>query len=106
MAREKTSVFLGAAECARRTGLTVRTLRLYEQNGLIEPLRSAKGWRRYGPEALQRLNVIVTLKAFGLTLEQIRTQLATNPPPLARVLQMQLESSRARREAADKAVRL
>jgi hypothetical protein len=38
---------------------------------------------------LQRLNVIVTLKAFfGLTLEQIRTQLATDPPPLASVLQL------------------
>ena len=61
---------------------------------------------RTWPEALQRLNVIVTLKAFGLTLEQIRSQLATNSPPLARVLQMQLESSRARREAADKALRL
>ena len=97
---------MGAAECARRTGLTVRTLRIYERHELIEPMRSAKGWRRYGPKELQRLNVIVTLKAFGMTLEQIRTQLATNPPPLARVLQMQLQSCSAKRDAADKAVGL
>ena len=106
MTRANKSVWMGAAECARRTGLTVRTLRLYERYELIEPMRSAKGWRCYGPKELQRLNVIVTLKAFGMTLEQIRTQLATNPPPLTQVLQLQLESCSARRDAADKAVGL
>jgi len=106
MTRAKEPVWMGAAECARRTGLTVRTLRIYERHELIEPMRSGKGWRCYGPKELQRLNVIVTLKALGMTLEQIRKQLATNPPPLARVLQMQLQSCSARRDAADKAVGL
>jgi hypothetical protein len=52
------------------------------------------------------LNVIVTLKAFGMTLAQIRTLLATKPPPLVRVLQLQLQICSARSEAADKAVGL
>jgi DNA-binding transcriptional MerR regulator len=52
------------------------------------------------------LNVIVTLKAFGMTLAQIRTLLETKPPPLARVLQLQLQAGNARRDAADKAVGL
>ena len=82
MTTTKTPDWMGAAECARRTGLTVRTLRIYERHDLIEPVRSGKGWRCYGPKELQRLNLIVTLKALGMTLEQIRTQLATNPPPL------------------------
>src|SRR6202789_3624745 len=106
MARTKQSVSMGAAECASRTGLTVRALRLYERHRLIEPRRTGKGWRCYGPQELHRLNVIVTLKAFGMTLAQIRTLLATNPPPLARVLQLQLQVCSARREAADKAVGL
>jgi len=97
---------MGAAECARRTGLTVRTLRIYERHELIEPTRSVNGWRRYGPKELQRLNLIVTLKAFGMTLEQIRTLLATEPPPLAHVLQLQLETCSARRDAANEAVAL
>jgi DNA-binding transcriptional MerR regulator len=105
MAGEKI-MSMGAAECARRTGLTVRTLRIYERHGLIKPMRNGKGWRCYGPEELQQLNVIVTLKAFGMTLEQIRTQLATKPPPLAHVLQMQLQTCNARRDTADKAVGL
>jgi MerR family transcriptional regulator, thiopeptide resistance regulator len=105
MTRAKEPAALGAAECARRTGLTVRTLRVYERHGLIEPMRSGNGWRCYGPKELQRLNVIVTLKALGMTLEQIRLQLATNPP-LAHVLQLQLQTCSARRDAADKAVGL
>jgi DNA-binding transcriptional MerR regulator len=106
MTRAKKSIPMGAAECARRAGLTVRALRVYERHRLIEPRRTAKGWRCYGPQELRRLNVIVTLKAFGMTLAQIGTLLATRPPPLARVLQLQLQVCSARREAADKAVGL
>jgi len=95
---------MGAAECARRTGLTVRALRVYERHGLIEPKRTGKGWRCYGPRELQQLNVIVALKAFGMTLTQIRTLLKTKPPPLARVLQIQLRACSARKDAVEKAL--
>jgi DNA-binding transcriptional MerR regulator len=106
MTREKKSVSMGAAECARRTGLTVRALRVYEQHRLIEPRRTGNGWRCYGPQELSRLNLIVTLRAFGMSLAQIGTLLATDPPPVTRVLQMQLQACSARKEAADKAVEL
>ena len=95
---------LNAAECARRTGLTVRALRVYERQGLIKPIRSAKGWRVYGPDEIQRLNIIVTLKTFGMTLAQIRPLLKTKPPPLAQVLQMQLRVCRARRDEAQESL--
>jgi MerR family transcriptional regulator, thiopeptide resistance regulator len=106
MAERRKSASMTAAECARRTGLTVRALRVYERHGLIEPTRTGKGWRCYGPRELQRLNVIVTLKALGMTLEQIRALLTAKPPPLARVLQMQLRACSARRDAAEKALAL
>jgi DNA-binding transcriptional MerR regulator len=102
----KRPAFPGAAECARRTGLTVRALRVYERRGLIKPARSGKGWRLYGPGELQRLNIIVTLKTFGMTLAQICSLLKTSPPPLDRVLEMQLRACRARRDAAEKALGL
>jgi DNA-binding transcriptional MerR regulator len=79
-------------------------LRVYESQGLIKPGRSGKGWRVYGPNELQRLNIIVTLKAFGMTLAQIRSLLRTSPPPLASVLEMQLRACRAKRDEADKAL--
>jgi DNA-binding transcriptional MerR regulator len=94
---------MNAAECARLTGLTVRALRVYERHGLIKPARSGKGWRLYGPSELQRLNIIVTLKTIGMSLAQMRSLLKTSPPPLERVLQMQLRACRGRREAAEKA---
>jgi DNA-binding transcriptional MerR regulator len=106
MPKLKRPAFLSAAECARRTGLTVRALRVYERHGLIKPARSGKGWRLYGPSELQRLNIIVTLKTFGMTLAQIRSLLKTSPPPLEGVLEMQIRACRARRDAAEKALGL
>jgi hypothetical protein len=41
-----------------------------------------------------------------MTLAQIRSLLKTSPPPLARVLEMQLRACRARRDDAEKALRL
>ena len=106
MSKLKKTAPLSAAECARRTGLTIRALRVYERHGLIEPARSGKGWRLYGPRELQRLNVIVTLKTFGMTLAQMRSLLKRKAPPLARVLEMQLRVCRASRDRAENALQL
>ena len=97
---------LTAAECAVRTGLTVKALRIYERQGLIKPLRSPNGWRRYGPAELERLNSIVILKGLGLTLSQIRSVLVENPPSLLRILRIHAESWRAKRAIADRALTL
>jgi DNA-binding transcriptional MerR regulator len=98
--------WLSAADCASRTGLTVRALRIYERHGLIKPPRAPNGWRRYGPAELERLNSIVVLKGLGLTLSQIRSVLAENPPSLLRVLQVHAESWRAKRATAERALSL
>ncbi|HKU91491.1 MAG TPA: MerR family transcriptional regulator [Steroidobacteraceae bacterium] len=95
---------LTAADCARRTGLTVRALRVYERQKLLEPARSAKGWRLYGPEELLRLNTIVALKNFGLSLAQIRKLCGASPPELGQILDMQLKVWAARRLAADRVI--
>lgn len=104
MAKAEKTASIGATECARRTGLTVRALRVYERHGLLEPKRTAKGYRCYGPSELQRLNVIATLKAFGMTLAQIRTLLRTKSPPLARLLQIQLQACSARKDAVERSL--
>ena len=96
--------WLSAAECAKRTGLTVRALRVYEREGLIKPSRSAKGWRRYGEAELTRLNTIVILKALGLSLVQVRKVLREHPPTLMNILQIQAQSWQEKRAAADRAL--
>jgi len=98
---------LSSAECARRTGLTVRTLRVYERAGLITPQRGVNGWRVYGEREVRRLNYIITLKTLGLTLREIRDVLSTaTPPPLLGVLQLQMKSWLARQTAAEQALKL
>lgn len=78
-----------AAACASHTGLTVRALRVYEREGLLSPERSANGWRRYGPSDLVRVNTIVILKGFGLTLSQMRGVMRDHSPPVLRMLELQ-----------------
>ena len=94
---------LTAAECAARTGLTVRALRVYEDCGLIAPKRTAGGWRWYGKAELVRLNTIALLKTAGLTLAQIRqvTTLSERGPPLKHVLEMQVDAWRQRKSEAE-----
>lgn len=94
---------LTAAECAARTGLTVRALRVYEDYGLIAPKRMPNGWRWYGKAELVRLNTIGLLKTAGLTLSQIRqvTTLSERGPSLKHVLEMQLDAWRQRKSEAD-----
>ena len=104
MAKRRKVESMGAAECARHTGLTVRALRVYEKHGLIVPARSAKGWRQYGQKELTRLSIIVTLKAMGLSLAQIRDVLTGDVPSLARVLQMQRQVWETRKHAAGKSL--
>jgi len=100
---EVITVWLTAAECALRTGLTVRALRVYEKYGLIAPGRSAAGWRRYGAQELLNLNVIGLLKVLGLTLNQIR-DLTRRPssPTLRRLLELQLAAWKSRRAEAER----
>ena len=46
---------------AERFGIHPQTLRLYEREGLIKPVRSSGNTRLYDEEALRRLEIILTL---------------------------------------------
>jgi DNA-binding transcriptional MerR regulator len=62
----------GIAEVSRRTGLSPRTVRYYEELGLLPGVRRRAGGRRvYGEDDLQRLRFIQRLKAFGLSLAEV-----------------------------------
>jgi DNA-binding transcriptional MerR regulator len=63
--------FLSSSEAAKRLGVSSKALRLYEQRGLIAPMRSAAGWRAYGPDAMARATEIASLRALGLSLAQV-----------------------------------
>lgn len=67
---------LGPTETAFRFGVSIKTLRVYEARGLLKPLRSASGWRTYGPDQVARLHQILALKRLGLPLARAAAILA------------------------------
>jgi len=65
------SAFLNVSEAASRLGVSAKALRLYEQRGLIAPIRSAAGWRTYGPDEMKRAGEIAALRGLGFSLAQV-----------------------------------
>jgi DNA-binding transcriptional MerR regulator len=63
-------------DLAKLTGLTVRTLRFYDQIGLFSPSgQTESGHRLYNELDLSRLHQILSLKELGLSLEKIKSAL-------------------------------
>jgi len=64
-------------EVADRTGLSLRTIRYYEEMGLVVPSgRTAGGFRLYTDEDIERLELVKRLKVLDLTLESTSEMLA------------------------------
>ena len=59
-------------EVAERTGLSHRTIRYYEEMGLVEPAaRPEGGFRLYDEAGIERLLLIMPMKPLGFSIEQI-----------------------------------
>lgn len=99
-------------EVAHRTGLSLRTIRYYEEMGLVVPsARSAGGFRLYTESDVARLQVIKRMKPLEFSLEETRDLLLTldaleTAPPgderdaLVERLEMFHEAAQARVAAA------
>lgn len=73
MSPHDTTKLLKVGDMARRTGKSVRALRLYEEMGLLAPTaRSSGGFRLYDEAALTRIRWIELLQESGFTLHQIQ----------------------------------
>ncbi len=59
-------------EVAELLDVTVRTIRYYEEEGLVEPLRSEGGTRFYTDRQIVRLRAILLMAANGFSLDVIR----------------------------------
>jgi DNA-binding transcriptional MerR regulator len=100
------NLLLTAAECAAQLGLTVRSLRIYEQHGLIAPRRTEKGWRLYGALEIGRLHEILALKRLGLSLSRMAELLAGRAVDLDRTLAVQQSALLELRKRADQSLSL
>ncbi|MCR5877198.1 MerR family transcriptional regulator [Phenylobacterium sp. J367] len=100
--------FLNPAEAARRLGVSAKALRLYEARGLLAPLRTAAGWRAYGPDDMARAREIAALRALGFSLAQVARVLkgdASGLEPALAAHQTALEVRLAELSGAVEAVR-
>ncbi|WP_406301209.1 MerR family transcriptional regulator [Streptomyces sp. NBC_00885] len=63
---------LSIGELAERAGVTVKTVRFYSDRGLLpETARSSGGHRRYGPESVDRLRLIRSLRTLDLPVPDV-----------------------------------
>jgi len=64
---------LSIRDVCAQSGLSARTVRYYEELGLLPGVRRLRHGRRiYGGDELERLRFITRLKVLGLSLEEIR----------------------------------
>ncbi|MCD1258423.1 MerR family transcriptional regulator [Paenibacillus athensensis] len=78
-------------EIARLAGLTIRTLRYYDQIGLFSPSGyTDSGHRQYTEADLPRLQQIMSLKELGLSLEEIKSVLTGDRYSLLDIVTMQI----------------
>ena len=65
---------LRVGELARATGFTAKTIRYYDEIGLVTPsVRSASGYRLYNRDAVERLRFVANARGLGLSLGDIRS---------------------------------
>jgi DNA-binding transcriptional MerR regulator len=93
-------------EAARDLGLSERTLRYYEERGLVQPTRGEGGQRRYAERDLRALRHVRTLLAAGLGTSVIAELLPCmrdddgHPAPACAELVVRLDGERDRIAAA------
>ena len=86
-----------SGEFARRAGVSVRTLRFYDHQGLLSPSHhSESGYRLYSDDDLAELQQILALKFLGFTLGEIKRFMKSGPDLLPERLARQKAMMRDR----------
>ena len=67
---------MNISEASSRTGLPAKTIRYYEEIGLIKPMRGANGYRAFRDKDIHKLAFLGRARALGFSIEDCRTLLA------------------------------
>lgn len=73
---------LTVRDAAERLGVTPRTLKYYEERGLVSPTRSEGRYRLYDEEDLKRFARILRLRSLGFSLHSITEMLKRSLEPV------------------------
>lgn len=88
-------------DLATRTNVSVRSLRYYEEQGLLGASRSPSGQRRYDETAITRVGQIQSLYAAGLNSATIAEMLPCLTTPSRRLARSMADRLRAERDRID-----
>lgn len=81
------------SEFAKRSGVTVKTLRYYDKIGLLQPsIKTDAGYRIYCDEDFIKLQQITTLKFIGLSLEEIKKLINKKSENLESIIDIQTKA--------------
>ncbi|WP_395674808.1 Cu(I)-responsive transcriptional regulator [Inquilinus sp.] len=72
---------MNIGEAARHSGLPAKTIRYYEEIGLVRPDRRDNNYRDYGDHTVEVLRFLRRSREFGFTIEQCRALLSLYEDP-------------------------
>lgn len=95
-----------SGEIAKKVGVSQKTIRLYDEKGLLKPSEYSEGnYRLYDKEALIILENIIALKQIGFTLEEIRDNLImTNEINILDSLNHQLKIMKEKKQEIERVI--
>ena len=96
----------GITELCQQFGITLRTIRFYEDKGLVQAFRTMGNQRRFLRSDIRRLSFILIAQRLGLGLAEIEAQLATLPQGRTPTLTDWQKISRSMRFQIDKKIQL
>jgi len=91
-------------ELAELSGVSERTLRYYDQIGLLRPRREANGYRVYDTPQVDRLQEILFCRQMGMELEQIRRMLEAPEHDRQTMLERHLQNLLLRHNELDRQI--
>ncbi|WP_220448192.1 MerR family transcriptional regulator [Nonomuraea diastatica] len=87
---------MSIGDVAQRFGLATHVLRHWETTGLLTPARVGGERRRYGPDDLYRVAVIIRAKEAGFSLDEIREMMTTSDAAERRAVLLRRRAELAR----------
>lgn len=67
---------MNVSQAARMSGLPAKTIRYYEELGLLKPARADNGYRDYSPDDIHRLAFLRRARGLGFSLDDCRQLMA------------------------------
>lgn len=92
------------SELAKIAGVSVRTLRYYDQIGLLSPIRQENDYRSYGDAEVHKLQRIMLLRSCGLSLASISSALHSDTFDLVSMLHGHLNALAAQMDITTRAI--